>query len=306
MKIAVVLLVALHMAGSAICQESLPAGTMPLVGEITLRFVPTFESRCTIKQTEKGPSDVFATRKTSRVNLRVFDEAGGRVKLSIAGQEKGTNFLLQGELDADSVGMKVDDSDAYVDGKLFIGNQSETTAVKRFLGSLLKVATGQGMGVPLRQGTKVVSLSSEICNLMPNVRFDSMSDRVEVAGLSLVNGRESVVFNSEELLSCSISDKRISILIEGWKAIDRLSGLPVRLSSHSTMSITGVSGVFTNTDEHECLISGSPTRSITPSADIAVPKSAEQRLVELKALLDKGLISRELYDSKRAEILRSL
>ena len=72
------------------------------------------------------------------------------------------------------------------------------------------------------------------------------------------------------------------------------------------MSITGVSGVFTNTDEHECLISGSPTRSITPSADIAVPKSAEQRLVELKALLDKGLISRELYDSKRAEILRSL
>ena len=53
-------------------------------------------------------------------------------------------------------------------------------------------------------------------------------------------------------------------------------------------------------------IDGAITKSETTTEAEIKPSSAETKLVELKSLLDKGLINKQDYEAKKQQILRSM
>jgi len=281
-------------------QSPLPQGTAPFSGEITVRYTPTFESRCTSKQYEKKPGEFFGSRTTEIVTYGVFEDLQGVPKLS-AVTNVGANYMRI------VLGLKPD-------GSGFASNELEfqtdipmpTEAkdmMKEILSNMMKKNLGLDIEFPLRLGS---DMSMDICELFPQGRTIKKAGRYAVIGMATIRGRESIIIGGEQTFTCTIADKQLSMQVKIWRAIDRQSGLSAG-SSLAGVSTEPGQGNTTFTDDTECVISGSLTRApkaISPGSSGV--KSIEQRLIELKALMDKGLISKEQYEQKRVEILKAL
>ena len=158
-----------------------------------------------------------------------------------------------------------------------------------------------GMGEPLRQGTRV---SSVACSLFPGGIERSSSGGYVVAGVSQIRGRRSIVMSGKQDVTCLSDMGTFKVNVKGWHAIDELSGIPI--ASSLVGEVLTPQGSISSTEDMECSISGNPTKQQGPALSGRSQQSAEQRLTELRSLLEKGLITQPQCEANRQEILKGL
>jgi hypothetical protein len=302
-------------------EEPLPSGITPLTGSVTLRYAPKFESRCTVKKSEKKPGEFFGTKTFQALTMEVFNESE-RTKLAVR-VPVGANYLRMIIALTD---------DRTMTGATNIEIQSDIEDFKKnseqfrnlLLGFMKKLSGAEIFGKPLQQGSKVFTesfgelvstfyaLEDSVENLsggsksakMPMIKVNS--DNYSVVGIASINRRESLVFSGEILFEVGAGDARVSAKITGWDAYDLQSGLKAG-ASFLTVATVAEKGAVTSTEDTECFISGAPsTTTRARSEEAQGAKTTEQRLIELKSLLNKGLITQEQFESKRTEIVNSL
>lgn len=309
MKSFIFILVAL-IANSGFALEAIPSGTLPVAGEITIRYTPKFESRCVSKTYERKNNEFFGTNSSQVGEFSVFEESPGVVKLSLNTQMGAANLRLTIELNEDRSGFSLKEPEFQTDIQMSPDDERHLPQMKALLFKTMKAGLGAGIGVPLRQGSNTLM---ELCEFVPGVRQKSQSGNHSVIGTALIKGRESVIFSGEQYAECVVQESQgmlregdlLKFQIGGWQAIDRQSGLPAGNSLVSLMTFGG--GSMTSTDDKECQITGaSSLASQGANSTSAGVRNPEQRLFELKSLLDKGLITQENFEKKRAEILDAL
>jgi len=286
--------------GITCAQQALPPGTAPFSGEITVRYTPTFESRCTVKKYEKKPGEFFGSRETMIGTSGVFEDSQGVPKLSMVVNVGANYFRLL-------IGLKEDGS-GIASNELEIQTDMSMTAeakdmMKEVMFNMMK-KDAMSIALPLRVGSDM-SIDN-ICEIFPQGRTITKAGRYAVIGMAAIRGRESIIISGEQAITCTVANEQMSMKMKGWRAIDRQSGLTAGSSGAIVATAPGQDNT-TSTEDHECVISGSLTKApkaISPGSSGS--KSIEQRLSELKSLFDKGLITKEQFEKKRDEVLKTL
>lgn len=308
-------------AGVTCAQQPLPSGTAPLIGETIVRYAPTFEARCTIKKFEKKAGEFFGERTTERLTASIYEESPRLLKYSMAVEAAGNYFRMIFGLESDGSGfattepafhVKQSEFDPWLSIDDITGKEKEAFVLfRQFLRTAMqKGSSYTGIGKPLRQGSIV---SADMCGVFPQGKTNSASGAFTVVGTTVVQGRKNLIISGGQNLACTFADQEIKMEIKGWYAVDMQSGL---LGAQSLVGSTVVpsKGSATSTDDRECVITQPlaqvivqlPAKTEPPAAAASDSKSVEQRLTELKSLLGKGLITREQFEQKRAEIVKGL
>jgi hypothetical protein len=303
-------------ANAVFAQEALPSKTLPVTGEFTIRYTPKFESRCVSKTYQRKDGEFFGTSASQVGEFSVFEESPGVVKLSMSTQMGAENLRLTIGVNEDRSGFSSTEPELQSDIQMSLDDQNHIQKMKPFLFKIIKSTVGIGVGIPLHQGSNIPMGLTELCDVFPGgVRSQSQSGNYSLIGSAVIKGRDSVVFSGEKFAECIVRENQgqlrvgelIKFRIKGWQAVDRQSGLPSEHSFATVMSIG--EGSMTTTDDRKCEITGASSLasqgSNFPSSTSGI-RNSEQRLVELKSLLDKGLITQEHFDKKRAEILDAL
>lgn len=302
-------------ANAGFAQEALPSKTLPVTGEFTIRYTPKFESQCVSKTYQRKDGEFFGTSASQVAKFSVFEEPPGVVKLSMSTQMGTENLRLTIGINEDKSGFSSKEPEFQSDIQMSLDDQNHIQQMKPFLFKIMKSTVGVGVGIPLHQGSNIPMELTELCDIFPGVRSQSQSGNYSLIGSAFIKGRDSVVFSGDKFAECMVRENQgklrvgelIKIRIKGWQAVDRQSGLPSEHSFATVMSIG--EGSITTTDDRKCEITDASSLasqgSNFPSSTSGI-RSAEQRLVELKSLLDKGLITQEHFNKKRAEILDAL
>ena len=287
---------------TAFAQQAPPRGITPLTGEITLRYTPRFESRCSMKSYEKLPGSFFGSRKTETSATGVSEESPGVSKLWMD-HHAGANFVrMTFGLNGDGSGMGTDDPTLMSDLPVTAADKDAFSKMMQDKSGVFRKAMESVIGVPLRQG---FAIRRDMCELTANAKGEGRTGQYSVMGVAEIRGRESVVIGGDETETCVLPNGRFTMQLKGWYAVDRQSGLPAGHSLAANVNVAGV--IVTGTEDNECVINGIALRAPQAQPTVApAVKSAEQRLTELKLLLDKGLITQEQYELKRAEIVKAL
>jgi len=303
-------------AGISCAQQALPQDIVLLNGEVTLRYTPNFEARCTKKSYEKKSGDFFGERKTTIETSSILEVSPGVSKFIKTAEAEGFDVRLSFDVNEDGTGLKSTEPDIQFklnkndswNSNIPGVSKEALDKVKLFLGGMIKTmgdSNFSGIGQPLRQGSSV--MLPNLCEFIPEGRTLSTSGGSSVAGTAVILGRENIIFSSEQTATCIWSNFQMNLEQKGWYAVDRQSGLRPASSLTINMTMDFKGFTFTSTEDIECTITGAPTIAPQPTAS-GVPgsKSVEQRLSELKSLFDKGLITKEQFEKKRDEVLKSL
>lgn len=290
---------------TAHAQQSLPQGIVPLIGETTVRFKPSFEARCSVEQTEKQPGEWFGSRTSWTIITSVLEDAGGSMKYAITTPVESNYFRMILGVKDDGSGFSSDALEFTTNSPLSENDKQDSDKVKDFLLSMMQSYGSLGVGTPLRQGA---TISLAACSVIPGMTEKSTSGAMSVRGVAVIRGRESVIIAGEQGGGCEFDGLALNFTQKGWHALDVQSGMVTDQSYFTTISVPG-KGTLTQTQDSKCLVTGQAVarNSAQPSSPaLGAQKPAEQRLTELKSLRDKGLISQEQYEMKRAEIVRGL
>lgn len=300
-------LLVLSVYWSSLAQQPLPPNIIPLNGEVILRLTPKHAARCTAKKNETKAGEFFGTRSTDFSTVEIFEETPGTLKLSFVVGDAINYFRILADVKPDGSGLLLTTPEIQTNIQPSEKDRQQFEAVKQILMKIPKMGSF-AIGVPLRQGI-AVSLG-DTCQLLPGASgTEKRSGGYSVLGKTTVMGRESIILGGEESVSCFLPGTSLNMHIKGWWAIDRQSGVSAASSTFSTASVTGKSGEATTSEDRECVVTGevsSSAKGQSPGVGkMSTPASSEQRLLELKLLLDKGLISKEQYEQKSTEILKS-
>lgn len=285
--------------------QSLPT-VQPLVGEVVLRLNPAFSATCSKTSYEKKDGSE-ATRSVNRVTTTISEDQLGSPKLTFIYDTDNLGLRLLVNITPDRTGfsgvpslaIRPSGTTSWTDSEALTGKDKEQAAeVKVFLAHMIEnMSTLNALGRTLRHGTVI---GGDVCKLFPGASQQTSSGGFAVAGTAILNGRKSVVLSGTQSVSCSIRTDQLSIDVQGWYAIDVESGLK---TSESFLSKTKLrsSGSATGEEESECKIAGSLQGMAPPNQN-----AVEQRLIDIKSLFDKGLISKDQFEQKRVDILKSL
>lgn len=292
-----------------LAQQPLPTNIVPLNGEVILRLTPKHVARCTTKKNEAKPGEFFGTRSTYFGTQEIFEESLGNPKLSFVVGDAMNYFRIVAEVKPDGSGLMPTTPEIQTNMQATTEkDRQEFEAVKQILVQMPKLGSF-AIGVPLRQGS-AVSLG-DTCQLFPGSSgTERRSGEYRVLGVTAVMGRESIVLGGEESVSCILPGTSLNMHVKGWWAIDQQSGVTTASSTISKASVTGKSGEATTSEDRECVVTGGFSRSDKGQSpglgNMSTPGASEQRLLALKLLLDKGLITKEQYEQKSTEILKTL
>jgi Short C-terminal domain len=271
-------------------ESTLPYGITPINGEIRLLYRPGYESTC-ISKNEADPNEV-PTESVSKL----FLDSAGRLKYEM-------------KFDKGSVIAAINnDGSAITRGSLkFVTKEqpTEEQPVNEFIDKLFKDLENlfidlSPLGKILKQNSDLSS--SDLCKILPGGRSSFFSTfKRKVVGVVQIHGRPSLIIKSEIDTTCTI-DKIGNVQLGGygWESYDLQSGLNsgtgdnilIKMGSNSDLNIK---------NQTSCIVTETAQAKTAPSE-----KSLESRLTELKALLDKNLITQEQYEQKRTDILKSL
>lgn len=280
------LALAMLFASGVMAEVSLPYGIAPVNGEIRLLYRPGFESTCILKN-ESDLKDVPTEAVT-----KLFLDSLGRMKFEM----KMDKFSVTADINHDG--------SAITRGSLkFI---TEDQATNEGLSEIFKdlenlYITYSPVGKPLKQNSDLSA--SDICEMFPGggrSNFFSTFKR-KIYGVVQIHGRPSLILKSDIDTNCTLA-KLGQVTISGysWESFDLQSGLNSDGGGHMLLKMGSDSEVNMNTTT-SCVISDTAQATSAPSG-----KSLETRLMELKALMEKGLISQKQYEQKRADILKAL
>lgn len=275
----------------------------PLTSETTLYLTPTFTSTC--KKTVYEKKGWFPTKKMSDVAVTTSEDTSGTPLVTMVVGENGLEIKLVfrvsasrttlsgiNSFDVRQIGTTVWTSTENLSGKA----RESMASVKQMLAYMLENSSSIfALGKPLKQG---MVMEGDVCRIIPSAITLSSSGGFAVTGTATINGRNSLVFKGAQSASCSVGNQTLSIAAEGWYALDVESGLEIAQSVVSQVKVGSTNWVGEN--ESECQISGLASKVALGN------RSVENRLIEVKSLFDKDLISGEQLEQKRAEILKSL
>ena len=275
----------------------------PLAGATTLYLTPAFTSTC--KRTVVEKKGWFPTKSVSQIAVATSEDISGKPLLTFVTGENGVEVKLVIGVSpsrASLTGMNSFDI-RRTGTAVWTNSESLTGKDKEYIDSLKQMVTYMvensssmyALGKPLRQGMVV---GGDACRLIPSAMTLTSSGGFSVAGTATVNGRNSLVFKGTQSETCAIANQTLSITVNGWYALDLESGLEIAQSNFAEMKLGSTS--WTTENQSDCQVSGNAT---TPAVGT---RSVEYRLIEVKSLFDKGLISAEQLEQKRAEILKSL
>jgi hypothetical protein len=282
-------------------QRSIPTDVLPFSGSITIKYKPTFKSQCSVKVTEKKKENLFGTSRRYNTTTEVYRTPEGRIK--IASNLSGAAMEGMGSNDYIKLIYSVQESgDLDGDDLIFQTNLKFTPEEKEMLkNSVNKLGIPYGWLVnkPLQNG--MILQSPDLCKAFGQAfKTNSTNAKIEggnrVIGIETVAGNESIILGVDETIFCSVANMGIQLKQKGWIAFDRRSGLQTGSAKLGTTTLN--SDVFTIEENTVCEVTGAAAEPSTPSA--------EKRLKELKSLLEKNLISKEIYENKAIEILKNL
>lgn len=309
-------------AGATCAQQALPSGLAPLIGETIVRYAPTFEARCTIKKFEKKGGEFFGERTTERLIASIYEESPRVLKYSMIGEAAGNYFRITFGLEPDGSGFaatepafhfKQSESDPWLDiDDIAEKEKADFVKLRQFVSTVMqKGSSYTGIGKPLRQGSIV---SGDMCGVFPQGQTKSASGAFTVVGTTVIQGRNNLIISGGQNLECTFADQEVKMDVKGWYAVDMQSGI-LGGKSLVASAVVPSKGSATSTEDSECVVNQPlsqataklPAKTEPPTTGGASDsKSVEQRLTELKSLLDKGLITREQFEQKRTEIVKNL
>lgn len=272
-------------AGSSMAEVALPYGITPLNGEVRLLYRPGFESTC-LARNESDPND-----KPSETIIKLFLDSTGRFKFEM----KMDKFSAVADINYD--GSKI------LDGSFKFATEDQTVNdfFNKFTKDLEKAMIDYSpIGKKLRQNSEVTA--SNICELFPGGKSSFFSSFTrKVSGITQIQGRPSLILKSDINTTCTLDTLgQVAISGSAWESIDLQSGLNSNSGGHILLKVGNTPQIAMNTVS-SCVISD--TSQTTANKN---DKSLEARLTELKGLMDKGLITQEQYEQKRADILKAL
>ena len=279
----------------AFADASLPYGIVPLNGEIRLLFKPGFESTCTSKN-ESDPNDT-----PTKLTTRLFLDPNGRLKLET--KDNDLSIIADINHDGSSVladSFKFEFKDQRNNSFTEI-SQNDKALIEQMLKTVGEAYTSHSpIGKTLSQGSDL--WAKNVCEMIPGGRTNFLSTfKKRVIGLAQIQGRTSLILQSDVNVSCVVA-KIGAMDFSGyaWESYDLQSGLNSDSGGKMLLKMGNDQAVNMNVTT-SCVIRATVQDPSTPSAH-----SVEQRLTELKSLVDKGLISQEQYEEKRADILKAL
>jgi len=278
----------------------------PMVGEMVLRLNPTFTSTCLKTSYEKKDGNA-PTTTVDKATTTITEDLPGSPKFSIILEAEKLDLRMIIDVTPDraafrnapSLALRHPGTASWTDSETLTGKDKEQAAeLKAILTHMLEnMSTVNAIGRPLKQGTVI---SGDACKLIPGAHQQSSSGGFSVAGVAVLDGRRSVVLAGAQSVSCYVGAEQLSIDAQGWYAIDAESGLQASQSFVSKTKLRS-SGSSTGEEKMECTITGS-SQGVMQSTQ----STAEQRLTEIKSLFDKGLITKDQFEQKRADIIKSL
>jgi hypothetical protein len=282
-------------------QRSIPSDVLPFSGSITIKYIPNFKSQCSVKSTEKKKGNLFGTSRQYNTTTEVYRTPEGKIKISV--NSSGAFAEGVGSNDFLKLIYSVQES-GDLDGNepIFQTSLNYTPEEKEMMKNAvnkLGIPYGWLVNKPLQNG--MILQSPDVCKVMGQaLKINFSNAKIEggnrVIGIGMVAGNESIILSTDETIVCSVANMDIQIKQKGWIAFDRRSGL--QTGNAKLGSLTLNDDVFNTEENAVCEAIGVAAESSTPSA--------EKRLKELKSLLEKNLISKEIYDQKTIEILKNL
>lgn len=186
------------------------------------------------------------------------------------------------------------------------------------------LAVGQGtndddQSFPIRASSDVIAYVKESLQQVASnwgMKPGAGSDRVLTLRLARFFVEESnkavgSMYSSEAKLAFILSDKAGKTLAEGAASGEAHRYGRARSADNSNEVLSDAlkeafAGVLSDARLQSGWVSGKTTASGSGSSQAQSKESAEERLRKLDELLKKGLITKEEYDKKRAEILKDL
>ena len=272
---------------SVIAQKSMPTAN-PNFGSIELRYRPTFSATCFANSEGKGANDWIAKQSTSGSKRAVKRESDGSLYTMIEYSDNGTNVITKLSLTDDGIPRKVKPVATYS------GNppSQEMLLFSEKMAPLLE-RSAEFFGQSFYRGKRI---DMQMCRYLDATQ-SSFEGSFEAIGLTQMASRQGLLFAGSATQTCRLNNQVISLKFSGWNVVDVDSGIEISSSMRLDFGAENKNLGYTITNS-DCQIVG--------AAEVVQTKSHEERLKELRRLLDTGLINKQQYDVKASEILKGL
>lgn len=290
--------------------EPLPSNLIPMKESLSLRYAPNFETTCISSKNQKLKTDLFGSNETTKYGVALFQDSGNNLKIKFKENLDDDVFTFLAEIKSDGSGLS--EKEPIIEFKTSTKiNDEDLQNIKSALAPTFKKTFKNEIGTTIKQDSKIKIDWCNLMNVIPGINFRTAIDDFSVKGLSNINGRDSVVVSGVLTCNGTLKNTKASLQIKGWYAIDIQSGLEITNHYETILETKDISG--TEKQDVVCDIKGQPSQrviSTTPPVliDLSknIDKSASQRLTELKELFDKNLITKEIFEQKRNEIVNNL
>lgn len=290
--------------------EPLPSNLIPMKESLSLRYAPNFETTCISTKNQKLKTDLFGSNETTKYGVTLLQDSGNILKIKFKTSLDDDEFTFLAEIKSDGSGLS--EKEPIIEFKTSTKiNDENLQNIKSALAPTFKKTFKNEIGTTIKQESKIKIDWCNLMNVIPGINFPTAIEDFSVKGLANINGRDSVVVSGVLTCNGTLKDTKASLQTKGWYAIDIQSGLEITNHYETILETKDISA--TEKQDVVCNIKGYPTQrvnSITPSALIdpnkTIDKSASQRLTELKELFDKNLITKEIFEQKQIEIMKSI
>lgn len=270
--------------------------TTALAGEVEIRYRPTFSSVCTDKLEKKEKNDWFAKKSESKYSQKIIVEQGITVVKTEFG-DANEYFRFTFFIDKDGKPEKTRPT--------YETNVQVDEQTKKMLDTMAS-ANAKGMfdfyGKKMKQGE--ILKNPSICEIIGGRSQGEAAGNIRSVGQALLSNRKAVVFSGNLKESCYLNGQSFKFDASGWWGYDSESGLELQSSSKSEITTFDGKPINYEVKNTTCSIQG--RSAFQEKETVQASPDRQNRLKELRKLLDDNLIDKSQYDKKVEEILRGL
>ena len=298
--IALTLLVSAPAWAEWVGMPPLPFALTKLDQPITLRLFPNATVKCTkTEQLNLGPEKAQA--KSEQANFYLEKNSSGKARLGIGLDASDLKIFFS--VRTDGSGLVKGDPEIESNAQMTSIEKTQLIEPQRAMLDIFIDFYNSTLGKSLQQDVTIPWDLPDICAVFvggPGVRKNAST--LKVLGKTLVKNRPTLIAHGESKNICTIQNTNLQIDSNGWYAFDIASGLPTSRYEEvkGTFPALGVVSAITT---YDCNFVGS---SLPASPKVGVDRAIEDRLRELKALYEKGLITKDQFEKRSSQILENL
>jgi hypothetical protein len=297
------ILIAMSLLASTPAWSVFPALPFPLSKldqPITLRLVPNATVRCT--KTEQFNLGLERTpAKSEQTTFYLAKNSSGKTRLGVGSDSSDLKIFFS--VRTDGSGLVKTDPEVETNAQMTSVEKTQLIEPQRAMLDIFIDFYNSSLGKSLQQDVSIPWDMPDICAVFagsPGVRNNAAT--LKVVGKALVNNRQTLIALGESKNICNIQNNKLQIDVNGWYAFDITSGMPTNRYEEIKATIP-VLGVVSGTTTHDCTVVG----NITPRNSSPLnSRSIEDRLLDLKSLYEKGLITKDRYENRTSQILENL